>query len=353
MAERPDPGAGDEAPALRAEIARLNKVVKALIKGAERGLSAQGTSFGMFQTAVMLDDRVRGRTQELEAALRENEKMNRALQRTQLEKAQEIDERTRAYEAVAREKEQQATLFHRLENAKLELLQSEKLASVGRLAAGIAHEVNNPLAVILGFAQALQRRQAEDDPNRLAVASIIRETVRCKALVEELLTFSRAAKRTTEAVELNELVRSTATLFEARARSQNVRVVSELCEAPAVVDANRDQLQQVLVNLGANALDAMGDAGVLTLRTRRENGAALFEVADTGAGIAEEDRARIFEPFFTTKEVGKGTGLGLSLAYEIVQQHGGAIEVQSALGAGTTVRVRLPGAAPPAGAGAP
>jgi signal transduction histidine kinase len=231
------------------------------------------------------------------------------------------------------------------QKAKLQgqLVQSEKLAAVGQLASGIAHEINNPLGVILGFAQGIERRMQEGDSLRLPVTSIVREALRCKALVQELLAFSRTAKTSVEPVDCNTLVSSTALLLEARAKTQNIRVVKELAEHLPIAMANKTQMQQVLVNLGNNALDAMSAGGVLTLRTRRDSdGASLFEVTDTGTGIPAEIRSRIFEPFFTTKEVGKGTGLGLSIVHEIVHQHGGTVDAHSEVGKGTTMVVRLP-----------
>jgi two-component system NtrC family sensor kinase len=230
-----------------------------------------------------------------------------------------------------------------LKTAQENLLQSQKMAAVGQLIAGMAHEINNPLGVILGFAQGLERRVPEGDVLHLPVTSIVREAWRCKNLVQELLVFSRTGKKTNEKIELNSLVRSSVVLLETRAKLQGVRLVQSLCNDLPLLNANKTQLQQVLVNLGTNALDAMADGGTLTLRTQRNiGGTVILEVADTGTGVPEDLRSRIFEPFFTTKEIGKGTGLGLSLVWEIVQQHGGVIDVESEAGTGTTVRIQLP-----------
>jgi len=237
---------------------------------------------------------------------------------------------------------QLAENLDKLNRTQEQLLQAGKMAAVGQLAGGVAHEINNPLAVILGFAQGLERRVPEGDPLRLPVASIAREALRCKALVQELLTFSRVAKKTTEPLSLNELISSTRVLVESRARTQNVELVFDLADDVGVIRANKTQIQQVLVNLSTNAMDAMAAGGRLTFRARRKEGQVRLEVSDTGSGIPAELRARIFEPFFTTKEAGKGTGLGLSLVYEIVQQHSGAIEVESEMGCGTTMTICLP-----------
>ncbi len=234
------------------------------------------------------------------------------------------------------------TSLQREREAHDQLLQAGKLAAVGQLAAGISLEINNPLAVILGFAQGLERRVAASDPNRVPVLSIVREALRCKTLVQELLTFSRTAKTTVEKVDLNALVSSSMVLLEARARTQGIEVTTELHPAGVLVEANKIQLQQVIINLGTNAFDAMSSGGTLTVRTHGDAQQVVLEVQDTGSGIPEEVRARIFEPFFSTKEVGKGTGLGLSLVHEIVQQHKGSIEVKSELNCGTILRIVLP-----------
>jgi PAS domain S-box-containing protein len=224
-----------------------------------------------------------------------------------------------------------------------QLRQAQKMEAVGCLAAGVSHEINNPLGVILGFAQGIERRTAADAPERVPIAAIVREALRCKNLVQELLTFSRTSKRCVEPVDLGAVIRSALVLLHARAKTQNVAVAEEIADDLPAMQAERTQVQQVLVNLGTNALDAMTSGGELTVRAAQaDGGSVLLEVADTGTGIAEDHRSRIFEPFFTTKEVGKGTGLGLSLVYEIVQQHGGTIDVQSEVGRGTTIRVRFP-----------
>jgi signal transduction histidine kinase len=240
--------------------------------------------------------------------------------------------------------------LEKLSQAQESMLQSEKMSAVGQLAGGIAHEINNPLGVILGFAQGMERRVPEGHALRLPVTSIVREALRAKNLVQELLTFSRTPKRTSEELDLNDVVRATVVLLEAGAKTRGVEIVQALHEPLPALRGNTTQLQQVIVNLGTNAMDAMSGGGTLTLRTRPHGSRVVLDVADTGTGIPTELRARIFEPFFTTKEVGKGTGLGLSLAYEIIQQHQGKVEVESELGSGTMMSVELPAAAVGAGA---
>ncbi|SET76648.1 ATP-binding protein [Stigmatella erecta] len=251
-----------------------------------------------------------------------------------------VEERTQALQQANAEL---ALRLRQLAEAQEQLVQTGKMAAVGQLAGGVAHEINNPLAVILGFAQGMERRVPEKDPLSLPVRSIVREALRCKNLVQELLTFSRVGKKTVESVDLNALVRSTLVLVEARARTQEVKIVPDFEGGLPILQGNKTQLQQVLVNLGTNALDVMKKGGTLTVRTfLQAPGSVCLEVTDTGSGIPEEVRSRIFDPFFTTKPVGEGTGLGLSLVYEIVQQHRGQIEVESQTGVGTTMRVRLP-----------
>ncbi len=232
----------------------------------------------------------------------------------------------------------------RLENA---ILQSEKMAAVGQLAGGVAHEINNPLGVILGFSQNMAKRIKPGDPFELSVKSIEREAIRCKNLVRDLLTFSRAGKTEMEILDLQETIEGALSLVLAQSKVKNVTLVKEIGDAPKIL-ANRNQIQQVIVNLSNNAIDAMSKGGCLTIRTGKtkvENKAvAQIEIEDTGAGIPQDLVSKIFEPFFTTKEVGKGTGLGLSLVYEILQKHEGTIRVQSEVGKGTIFFITLPAA---------
>jgi signal transduction histidine kinase len=225
-----------------------------------------------------------------------------------------------------------------------QLVQTSKLAAVGQLAGGLAHEINNPLGVILGFAQGIQRRLPAGDRLELPIGSIVREGLRCKSLVQELLTFSRTARKTTEPCDVNQAVASALVLVSTQAKTAGIEVVQELADDLPAVDGNPTQLQQIIVNLGSNAVDAMEKGGVLTVRTARAPDGVVVTVSDTGSGIPQDVLARMFEPFFTTKEVGRGTGLGLSLVHEMVGQHGGSIAVDTEVGRGTTMRVELPAA---------
>lgn len=211
--------------------------------------------------------------------------------------------------------------------------QSDKMSAVGQLAAGVAHEINNPLGVILGFAQAALRRMTPGEVLEMPLKSIEKEAIRCKDLVQDLLTFSRVSKVEREPLDLNKTIEGALSLVMARARTAQVEVRRDLAPDLPRVLGNPNQIQQVIVNLANNAFDAMGAKGVLTVKTETLKEDPLtwicLRVTDNGSGIAPEVLSRVFEPFFTTKPVGKGTGLGLSLIHEMVKKHSGTIDVKS------------------------
>jgi PAS domain S-box-containing protein len=216
---------------------------------------------------------------------------------------------------------------------EMRLLQSEKLSAMGQLAAGIAHEINNPLGVILGFAQAVLRRLPSPSPFHKPLLAVEREALRCRALVKDLLTFSRASDARREEVDMNLCVNGALSLVLAQSKMTKVEVRRELGKGLSRFLGNFNQVQQVIINLAANAMDAMPKGGVLTVRTELRvelaGACVCLKISDTGSGIPEEVLPRIFDPFFTTKPVGRGTGLGLSLVHEIVKKHDGVVEVQS------------------------
>jgi PAS domain S-box-containing protein len=222
-----------------------------------------------------------------------------------------------------------------------EVRQSEKLSAVGRLASGVAHEINNPLGVILGFAEQTLWDLKPDDPLVFPLKSIERESLRCRDLVQELLTFSRVAKTDHVPMDLNEAVLGALSLVSAQVRLGKIKLVSDFAPDLPQIMGNINQIQQVVINLANNALDAMEDAGTLTLRTTLDQDRVCLSVADTGSGIPPDVLPRIFEPFFTTKPIGKGTGLGLGLVHEIVDKHSGTIEVTSVKG-NTEFRLKFP-----------
>jgi len=222
--------------------------------------------------------------------------------------------------------------------------QSERLASLGMLAAGVAHEVNNPLGGILALTGLTVEDMKKDDPNRENLEEVIRQTERCRDIVKGLLEFSRQSKGNTEPVDLNKVLEDTLSLVGKQALFFNIDVNCRLePELPPVV-ADRSQFQQVFINILMNAVQAMNERGTITVVTRHNSASRSVEVAisDTGKGIAPEEIDRIFDPFFTTKESGHGTGLGLSIAYGIVTTHRGSISVQSEVGKGSTFTIRMP-----------
>ncbi|HIP96706.1 MAG TPA: response regulator, partial [Anaerolineae bacterium] len=229
-----------------------------------------------------------------------------------------------------------------LQEAQEQLIQSEKLASIGQLAAGVAHELNNPISVMLGFSQAILRKLTEDDPLRKPLATIEREGLRCKGIIQNLLDFARRSKPSLQPTNVNEVLEAACALIEHQISLDNVVVTKGYDPHLPQVLADANQLQQVFVNIIINARDAMPRGGTLRLITRSLGDEVHIIFSDTGIGIPPENIKRIFDPFFTTKEVGQGTGLGLSVSYGIVEQHGGTIEVKSEVGVGTTFIVKLP-----------
>jgi two-component system NtrC family sensor kinase len=241
-----------------------------------------------------------------------------------------------------------AALQRREETSRLreeELVgQAERLAATAQLAAGVAHELNNPLGGILLYGNLLVESTPSSDPRHENMTRIVAQATRAREIVKGLLDFARESPTERRPIDLGQLVRDTVKLLDRHPQFQAVQVRTELSTVSPWVRADAGKLQQVLVNIIMNALDAMDGGGVLTIRCGYSERPGLCRVAisDTGCGIREEHLPHIFEPFFTTKEVGRGIGLGLAISYGIVRQHGGDIEVQSRAGAGTTVRVMLP-----------
>ncbi|MFZ5831752.1 MAG: cache domain-containing protein [Planctomycetota bacterium] len=223
-----------------------------------------------------------------------------------------------------------------------QITRSEQLAAVGRLAAGVAHEINNPLTGVLTFACLLREKPNLDDQDRADLDLIIHETSRAAEIVKSLLDFARERPPQKEPLSMNEVVRRTLRLIQNQKLMRQIEIREEFAEDLPVIEGDMNQLQQVVLNLSLNACEAMPTGGRLTITTTPHDGGVMVRVADTGTGIRREDLNRIFEPFFSTKPVGKGTGLGLSVSYGIVQQHGGTIEVDSTPGQGSTFTIVLP-----------
>jgi len=222
------------------------------------------------------------------------------------------------------------------------LVQADRLSSVGLLAAGVAHEVNTPLAVISTYAQMLAKQVSGDDQKTKLLEKIAKQTFRASEIVNSLLNFSRTSPTTFEEVDLNRVLQESLVLIQHQLEKAGITVELDLEEQVSPVEGNPGRLQQVFLNLFLNARDAMGAGGTLTIRSRRQADALSVDVTDTGHGIHPENLSRIFDPFFTTKTVRKGTGLGLSVSYGIVREHGGVIEVSSQPGEGTQFHLEFP-----------
>ena len=234
---------------------------------------------------------------------------------------------------------------------ELNVLQAEKMSSIGVLAAGVAHEINNPMNSVAGYAEALQRRlkncpelredkRLEDFGPYLDV--IIREVYRCKSIIDNLLSFSRKSDGSKGEVHLNAIIREVLQLLQHKSRYESILVRETLAESLPVMHGDAGALRQVFLNLLLNAMQAIRDEGTVEVTTRSVPGWLEARVTDTGSGIPAEMIDQIWNPFFTTKTVGQGSGLGLALVYDIVKHHGGEIAVTSTVGKGTEFIVRFP-----------
>jgi two-component system NtrC family sensor kinase len=227
---------------------------------------------------------------------------------------------------------------------------AEKLAAIGRLAAGVVHEINNPLATISACAEALESRVSGGEFDESPEVELLREYLglirseafRCKTITNGLLDFSHSRASEHVLVNLADVVSSATRLLSHQKRGEAVEFQIETAADLPSVAGDAGQLQQAVIALATNAIDAMPEGGVLKIESRRNGSSVLIAVSDTGVGIAQEDITKIFEPFFTTKEIGKGTGLGLAVCYGILTEHGGKLDVQSTPGVGTTFTISLP-----------
>jgi signal transduction histidine kinase len=236
------------------------------------------------------------------------------------------------------------TMVETLDETREQLIQKEKLASVGQLAAGVAHEINNPLGSVLLYADLLCNEMPEENQQqREDLQMIIREATRCKVIVNDLLNFSRQHEILSQETDLNEMLNQLAEEQSIQGLYDDVKILTDLDPELGTIQADPQQLTQVFINLMSNAAEAMPEGGELLLRTRRGPmpGYVTIEVQDTGHGITEENMKKIFTPFFTTKPIGKGTGLGLAIIYGIVKMHQGQIDVKSEVGKGTNFTITL------------
>ena len=225
-----------------------------------------------------------------------------------------------------------------------QMLQNEKLTSLGLLAAGVAHEVNTPLAVISNYIQMLGKQIPGDDPRQKTIDKIVKQTFRASEIVNNLLNFSRTGGAQFIPVNLNTVLDETLSLVQHPFKTARVTVIRSFMEDLPPVHGSTTRLQQVFLNLFMNARDAMPSGGMLEIRTSATNGSVEVEVTDTGVGIHPDNLHRIFDPFFTTKSSARGTGLGLSVSYGIVKEHAGRVEVRSTPGKGTSFRLEFPAA---------
>ncbi|MGB9301119.1 MAG: cache domain-containing protein [Anaerolineae bacterium] len=235
------------------------------------------------------------------------------------------------------------SMVETLRTTEQQLIQSEKLASVGQLAAGVAHEINNPLGTILLFSDIMRKELPSDDPRRDDVTMIIDEATRCKTIVSDLLNFARQNEVLAQTTDVNELLADTIEEITVQPVFDQVRIVSQLDPSLPDIQADPAQLREVFVNLMTNAAEAMEGGGSLTITTASaEDEMIKIAFQDTGCGIPEQNLSKIFTPFFTTKAIGKGTGLGLAIVYGIIKMHRGQIYVESEVGVGSTFTITLP-----------
>ena len=246
------------------------------------------------------------------------------------------------------------TRTQELRRAQAQTIRGEKLASVGLLASGVAHELNNPLTGILTFSHLLREKMPDNSPDAEDMDLVIRETKRCAAIIKRLLDFAREKQPEKKFNDINQIIEDTVRIVEQPAHLRDIVITTELDRTLPPIWIDADQIKQVIMNMVVNAQHAVEEKGSIAIRTRRAGEprpsaqstepVPMVEISiiDTGCGIPEQNLRRIFDPFFTSKAVGKGTGLGLSVSHGIIEAHGGVIEVQSKIGEGSTFSIFLP-----------
>lgn len=363
--------AAGEEQQLRNEITRLNKVVQALMNRAERSMNAPGSDFGLFQTAIVLEDQVRDRTRELEAALRENEKINRALQRTKVQMEREIDERKRAHAALEREREEQKVLIARLEQAMNQLVQAEKLAALGSLVAGVAHELNTPLGNSLTVASTLndviRNFMERFNAGNLSKQVLVNFIAQCR---EAAQLIERNSQRAAElignfkqvAVDQTSMRRRKFDLRQAldevlstlQPNLRHTRHRLEIKVEPGIeLEGYPGPIEQIIANLLTNSLlhgfDGIDEGTMFISAERHGTDHVALTFSDDGIGMTEATARRAFDPFFTTKLGKGGSGLGLYITYNLATVAlGGTIKLASSPGQGARFELLLPRVAPEA-----
>lgn len=254
------------------------------------------------------------------------------------------EEKEAATAAIFNDLRERLLVEKQLSDAQTQVMQSEKMASLGRLAAGVAHEINNPLTSILLYGNMMQEKLEEDHPLSQNLEYILDDAERCREIVKNLLAYSRQTRPTKNIFEINNLVLESFSLIRDQRLFMNVEVIKDLVPYPVLVNADKNQLCQVVINLIMNAFDAMEGQGTLTIKTYRnkKDEKVFIEVGDTGCGVPEDNISKIFDPFFTTKDPGQGTGLGLSMAYGILEKNKGSISIKETGPHGTTFLMELP-----------
>jgi len=229
-----------------------------------------------------------------------------------------------------------------LRKTQNQLIQSEKMASLGKLAAGVAHEINSPLTGILTYSSLLFKAKKHEDPEKEDLEVIVNETNRCKMIVKGLLDFARQTEPRKALSDINEVIGKSIDLISHQASLQNVKIDKKIKPDLPKIMIDMGQIQQVFINILLNAIEAMPQGGTLIVSSGAEDEMVAIRFTDTGIGIPQENLPKILDPFFTTKKQGKGTGLGLSVSYGIIERHRGKLEVRSKVGKGTTFTVKLP-----------
>ena len=233
---------------------------------------------------------------------------------------------------------------NKLKKIQNQLLQSEKMSSLGQLAAGVAHQLNNPLGGITLFSQLMLEEHDLSEDAKTDIKRIKKEAERCRLIVKELLEFARQTKREIKPCDINDLIKRTLFLLQNQSIFQNIKIVTEFPEGLPEAYSDVQQLNHVFMNIIVNAADAMEGNGILTIKTSfiQKNNVILIAISDTGSGFEEGVLKNIFDPFFTTKEEGKGTGLGLSMAYGIIENHNGKLSAENNKDKGATFFIELP-----------
>jgi signal transduction histidine kinase len=228
------------------------------------------------------------------------------------------------------------------EKLQEQLRHADRLATIGQLSAGVAHELNEPIGSILGFAQLLQKDTDLSTQAKKDIEKIMRASLHAREVIKKLMLFARQMPPNKTRINLNQIIDESLYFLESRCAKESIKVVRKLSPKLPDVTADQAQMTQILVNTVVNAIQAMPYGGQLTVRTKTSDNSVLLLIEDTGVGMEENIQRQIFQPFYTTKDVGQGTGLGLAVVYGIVTSHGGTIHVDSTVGVGTTIEIRLP-----------